>query len=49
MVHSCLLWYLWMEMNNRSFEDRERVLEEIKSFFFSFGDYFSRFYSSLCS
>jgi hypothetical protein len=34
MVPLCLLWCLWREMNDRSFEDRERTLEEIKSLFF---------------
>jgi pentatricopeptide repeat protein len=29
-----LLWYLWREMNDRNFEDRERNLEEIKFVFF---------------
>jgi hypothetical protein len=35
MVLSCLLWCLWREMNDRGFEDCERTLEEIKSFFFN--------------
>jgi hypothetical protein len=35
MVPSCFLWCLWSEMNDRSFEDRERSLEEIKSLFFN--------------
>jgi hypothetical protein len=34
MVPSCLLWYLWRESNNRSFEDYKRTLEESKSLFF---------------
>jgi hypothetical protein len=34
MVLSCLLWCLWREVNDRGFEDCERTLEEIKSFFF---------------
>jgi hypothetical protein len=34
MVPSCLLWCLWREKNDRSFEDRERTLVELKSFFF---------------
>jgi hypothetical protein len=33
MVTTCLLWCLWREMNDKSFEDCERTLEE-KSFFF---------------
>jgi hypothetical protein len=35
MVSSCLLWCLWREMNDRSFENRKRTLEELKSLFFS--------------
>jgi hypothetical protein len=31
---SCLLWCLWREMNDKSFEDRERSLEKLKSLFF---------------
>ena len=31
---SCLLWYLWREKNDTSFEDHERTLEEFKSSFF---------------
>ena len=34
MVATCLLWCLWREMNYRCFENRERTLEKIKSFFF---------------
>jgi hypothetical protein len=34
MMSSCLLWYLWKEKNDRSFEDREKTLEELKAFFF---------------
>jgi hypothetical protein len=34
MVHSCLLWCLWREQNNRNFEDQERTIEELKTFFF---------------
>jgi hypothetical protein len=29
MMHLCLLWCIWREINDRSFEDRERTLEEI--------------------
>jgi len=36
MVSTCLLWCLWREMNDKTFKDRERTLEEIK-FFFIFG------------
>jgi hypothetical protein len=35
MVPLCLLWFLWRERNNRSFEDCARTLEEIKSLFFN--------------
>jgi hypothetical protein len=38
MVHSCLLWCLWRESNDRSFEDHERTPEEFESlslFFFN--------------
>jgi hypothetical protein len=34
MVPICLYWCLWMEMNDRSFEDRKRTFEKTKSFFF---------------
>jgi hypothetical protein len=34
MVPLCLIWCLWRERNDRSFEDQERTLEELKSFFF---------------
>jgi hypothetical protein len=34
MMRMYLLWCLWREMNDKCFEDRERTLEEIKSFFF---------------
>jgi hypothetical protein len=30
-----LLWCLWREMNDMCFEDRERILEELKSLFFN--------------
>jgi hypothetical protein len=35
MVHLYLLWCLWTERNDKSFEDCERTLEEIKSLFFN--------------
>jgi hypothetical protein len=35
MVPPCLLWCLWREINDSIFEDRERTLEELKSFFFN--------------
>lgn len=28
-------WCLWREINDRSFEDHEKTLEELKSFFFN--------------
>jgi hypothetical protein len=34
MVPSCLMWCLWREQNDRNFEDQERSIEELKSFFF---------------
>jgi hypothetical protein len=34
MMSLCLLWCLQKEMNDRNFEDRERTLEELESFFF---------------
>jgi len=35
MVPSCLLWCLWREKNDRSFEDRNRTSKDIKSLFFN--------------
>jgi hypothetical protein len=35
MVPPYLLWCLWREINDSIFEDRERTLEELKSFFFN--------------
>jgi heme O synthase-like polyprenyltransferase len=34
MMPSCLLGCLWMERNYQSFKDREKMLAELKSFFF---------------
>jgi hypothetical protein len=34
MVSTCLLWCLWREMNDKTFKDRERTLEENEFFFF---------------
>jgi hypothetical protein len=34
MVPSCLLWCLWRERNDRNFENQERMIEELKTFFF---------------
>jgi hypothetical protein len=31
-----VLWYLWRERNDRSFEDRGTTLNELKSFFFQY-------------
>jgi hypothetical protein len=33
-VSTCLFWTIWRKMNNRSFEDLERSLEDISSSFF---------------
>jgi len=33
MVPCCLMWCLWMERNDRQFEDKERTIEELISFF----------------
>jgi hypothetical protein len=30
----CLIWCLWRERNDRQFEDKERTIEELISFFF---------------
>jgi hypothetical protein len=35
VVSSCFLSCLWRKMNNRSFEDCKRTLEEIKSLLFN--------------
>lgn len=35
MMSLCLLWYLWRERNDRSFEYHERTLEKIKSLFYN--------------
>jgi Ca2+/Na+ antiporter len=34
MVPTCILWCLWGEMNDRSFEDQEMTMDEILSLFF---------------
>jgi len=36
MVPYCLLWCLWRERNDRLFEDKEKTIEELISFFFYF-------------
>jgi len=41
MVPCCLLWCLWMEHNDRQFEDKERTIEELISFFFFFFSLYS--------
>jgi hypothetical protein len=34
IVTCCLIWCLWRERNDRQFEDKERTIEELISFFF---------------
>jgi hypothetical protein len=34
MVPTCIFWCLWKERNDRNFEDREKSLEDILSFFY---------------
>jgi hypothetical protein len=34
IVPLCIMWCLWRERNDGSFENLERTLEELKSFFF---------------
>jgi hypothetical protein len=34
MVPCCLLWCLWREHNDRQFEDKERTIDDLISFFF---------------
>jgi hypothetical protein len=34
MVHCCLIWCLWREHNDRQFEDKEKTIEELISFFY---------------
>jgi hypothetical protein len=34
MVHSYLLWCLWRERNDKHFENKERTIEELITFFF---------------
>ena len=33
-ISHCLMWYIWREQNDRSFEDSERTLPDLKLFFF---------------
>jgi hypothetical protein len=35
MVSSYLSWYIWREINYRSFEDSEKTMVNLKSFFFN--------------
>jgi len=34
MVPSCLMWSFWRERNDQSFENRERMVVELKDIFF---------------
>ena len=34
MIPICIMWCLWQERNERTFEDKERSMEELKIFFF---------------
>jgi hypothetical protein len=36
MIPLCLMWCIWRERNYQSFEDRERMVAELKAFFNSF-------------
>jgi hypothetical protein len=48
MVHSCLMWCLWKEQNDRNFEDKERTFEELKTFvFYSLYTWTAAFLASL--
>jgi hypothetical protein len=33
IVLSCLMWCLWRKRNDRCFEDRERMMGDLKDFF----------------
>ena len=33
-ISHCLMWYIWREQNDQSFEDSERTLPDLKLFFF---------------
>jgi hypothetical protein len=35
MVPSCLMWCLWRERNDRSFEDCDQTVVELNDFFFT--------------
>jgi hypothetical protein len=47
MAPSCLLWCLLRERNDQNFEDRERTLEELKSFLYSLYSLTTVFLASL--
>jgi hypothetical protein len=34
MVTLCLLWCIWRERNDKSFEDQEKTLDDIQPLFF---------------
>ena len=34
MVSECLIWLVWQERNTRTFEDKERTLDHLKSLIF---------------
>ena len=34
MVPACLMWLVWQERNTRTFEDKERILDHLKSLLF---------------
>jgi hypothetical protein len=36
MIPLCLMWCIWRERNDRSFEDSERTVAELKAFFNTF-------------
>ena len=33
-ISHCLMWHIWREQNDQSFEDSERTLPDLKLFFF---------------
>lgn len=35
MISSCLMWCIWRGSNDQSFEDSERIVVELKAFFFN--------------
>lgn len=36
MVTTCLIWCIWKEINDKNHEDRGRMLEDLKTFYFLF-------------